>query len=307
MKFSQFWSGRRAYGFPERFGGWRPFLAGLAIVLIALVSGVSLFSAQLPQAQAARSGFGFGPQAYKSGYNYGNGVFFAPYQFTVYAQPNEASTEIGKFRWSRKTNSNALSFTTPDGTKRMVYADHVFFCFYPELDVAMMAVTGDDEQGGWVEVVYDQSQHQTGWVRVKSTPKASVSDATGAGGSDSNVTSQRLAPLDTGEPAHFGVYQTWQEFMKLNAKASGIYWLSGVSEYQRSVRSSDADDAKLLPITIIRQLKVKHVRGNWMLVEVLDFERNTPIGWVRWRDDNGNLMVFPNISGEHLPIVTTAY
>ena len=43
-----------------------------------------------------------------------------------------------------------------------------------------------------------------------------------------------------------------------------------------------------------------------MLVEVLDFERNTPIGWVRWRDHDGNLMVFPNITSDRLPVMTTA-
>jgi hypothetical protein len=43
------------------------------------------------------------------------------------------------------------------------------------------------------------------------------------------------------------------------------------------------------------------------LVEVLDFERNMPIGWIRWRDEDGNLLAFPNLSGDRLPIVTTAY
>jgi hypothetical protein len=250
--------------------------------------------AGIPGVHADLNSYGYGPQSYKSGYTYGNGIYFAPYDFTLYTEPSEQSAMIGQFHWSRKTRTNSIEVTTEDGMRHSLSADKTFFCFYPELDVAMMAVTGDDEHG-WVEVVYDQARQKTGWVKLKDAPKAKAEDG------------KALPPLDLGEPAHFGVYQTWLEFMKMNAKASGIYWLSGVSEYNRSVRSSDADDAKLIPITIIRQLKVKHVRGNWMLVEVLDFERNTPIGWVRWRDDNGNLMVFPNLSGQRLPIVTTAY
>jgi hypothetical protein len=254
---------------------------------------VLMDSTSLPVAQAQVNGYGFGPQTYKSGYNYGTGVYFAPHVFTLYSKPDEASPAIAEFHWNKKTTSS-VDVTTPDGDKRVLNTDHMFVCFYPQLDVAMMAVTGDQDDG-WVEVIYDQSGPRTGWVRIKeTTPKtASKGDS--------------LEPLDTGEPSHFGVYQTWQEFMKLNARVDGIYWLTGVKDYNRSIRSSDADDAKIYPITIIRDLKVKFVRGNWMMVEVLDFERNTPIGWVRWRDDDGNLMVFPNITGQHQqPIVTTA-
>lgn len=267
---------------------------GLALALIGLMATL-LASLVVPESFAARNGFGFAPQRYQSGYTYGNGIYFAPYRFTVYTEPSEASKVIGEFRWSRTTGSNSMDVFTPDGSHHTVYADRVFFCFYPELDVAMMAVTSDTDDG-WVEVVYQQEGQKTGWVKTRDiasaekAPKGTLSVAAGKT-----------------EPAHFGVYQTWLEFMKLNAKASGIYWLTGVKEYNRSIRSADTDEAKLIPVTIVRDLKVKHVRGNWLLVEVLDFERNTPIGWVRWRDDNGNLMVFPNISGQHLPIVTTAF
>ncbi len=266
------------------------FVLRAAWLAVALCFGLLMIQPVL----AAGFTRGFAPQSYKSGYAYGNGVYFAPYRFTLYSQPSETAPTVGEIHWGRKSGSKSIQAVRPDGSPAEVYADRLFFCFMPELDVAMMAVIGENDQG-WVEVVYDQSKKKTAWVRLKSQPVEATS------------TTERLAPLDTGEPEHFGVYQTWLEFMKLNAKASGIYWLSGVSEYQRSVRSSDDDKAKFIPITIMRDLKVKHIRGNWLLVEVLDFERNTPIGWVRWRDDDGNLMVFPNISGEHLPIVTTAY
>ena len=239
-------------------------------------------------ALARATGFGFSPQSYKSGYTYGNGIYFAPYRFTVYTEPRDNAPQVGEFRWSRQTQGNQVELVRPNGDHLEVYADRTFFCFYPELDVAMMAVTGDADNG-WLEVVYDQAKHKTGWIKqseAKALPKLSSGEAV---------------------PSHFGVYQTWLEFMKLNSLASGIYWLSGVDEYQRSVRSSDNDMAKPIQITIIRERKVRHVRGNWLLVEVLDFEWNMPIGWVRWRDDDGNLMAFPNISGQHLPIVTTAY
>lgn len=263
-------------------------MVGLLVALFSVLSS--------PQpAFAIQNGYGFAPQKYQNGYTYGNGIYFAPYQFTIYTEPKADAPVIGTFRWSHQTTGNTLEVFSAKGDEHSVYADHTFFCFYPQLDVAMMAVTGDTDDG-WVEVIYDQAGHKTGWVKAKATSAEA--------NASSSVTSPQAAKK---EPAHFGLYQTWLEFMKLNAKASGIYWLSGVKEYNRSIRSSDTDEAKMLPVTIIRDLKVRHIRGNWLLVEVLDFQRNTPIGWVRWRDDNGNLMVFPNISGKHLPIVTTAF
>lgn len=271
-------------------------LVSLGLVVASLFAGCLAMVLLPPSAQAQVNGYGFAPQRYNAGYTYGNGVYFAPYTFKLYTKPDETAPMIGEFHWGRKTTGNSVDVLTAKGDRYAVYADHLFFCFYPQWDVAMMAVVGDDGNG-WVEVVYDQSNKKTGWVKLKDSPKQTAT------ASDTST----LAPIASNEPAHFGVYETWLEFMKLNAKPSGIYWLSGVKEYNRSIRTSDADDAKLIPVTIIRDLKVRHVRGNWLLVEVLDFERNMPIGWVRWRDDDGNLMVFPNISGQQMPIVTTSY
>lgn len=262
----------------------------LCVLLLSLTLLCNAFPGMLGS-MAASPGYGFAPQSYKSGYTYGSGVYFAPYRFTLYAEPKESATVIGEFRWGQRNQSNTVDIIRPNVDHTTTYANRVFFCFYSDLNVAMMAVTGDTDNG-WVEVIYDQEKRKTAWVKLKPEESKPV----GSAKSDSK---------ENTEPAHFGVYQTWLEFMKLNAKASGIYWLSGVSEYQRSVRTADDDGAKLISVTIIREMKVRHVRGNWLLVEVLDFERNMPIGWVRWRDDNGELMAFPNISGQHLPIVTT--
>lgn len=259
--------------------GWMNVKRLLCVLLLCLLAvGIA------PTVLAKGSGFGFAPKVYKSGLTYGNGIYFAPYRFTVYSEPKEDAPVLGEFRWSRKTQSNQVEVFKSNGVHFTTPASRVFFCFYPELDIAMLAVTGDDDNG-WLEVVYDQTNQKTGWVKM----------------------ADETALKDPERPAHFGVYQTWLDFMRLNARANGIYWLSGVSQYQRSLRSKDEDTAKLIPVTVIRDLKVRHVRGNWLLVEVLDFERNMPIGWIRWRDEDGNLLAFPNLSGDRLPIVTTAY
>jgi hypothetical protein len=264
--------------------------------LLLSLAGTAIVVPTDVRAQVQTLNAGFGPQRYRDGGRYGIGVYFAPYRFSIYARPEEDAPVLAAFQWSRQGGTGNISMTTPAGGMSGVYADRTFLCFYPALDVAMLAVTGENGQG-WAEVVYDQKQGKTGWVRLKTPGDARGDTTDDTTGTNTGGVSQ--------EPAHFGAYQTWLEFMRLNAKVSGVYWLSGVSGYHRALRSRDDDTAKLLPVTMIRSMKVRFVRGNWLLVEALDFERNTPIGWIRWRDDDGNLMAFPNLAGLRTPILIT--
>jgi len=82
-----------------------------------------------------------------------------------------------------------------------------------------------------------------------------------------------------------------------NARAHGIYWLDGVAAYDRALRQNPDDGAKLVPMTVIKDMRVLHARGNWLLVEATDINRQRPIGWIRWRTDAGELLVFTNLAG----------
>jgi hypothetical protein len=259
----------------------------LAIFLLLLLSASPTSLGIIPTAQAAEMAQGFSPQRYKSGTDFGTGVYFAPYRFTLYSEPKDGAATIAVVEWSQKSSINGIRMSSPGGSPMSAYADKLFISYYPTLNVAMMAVVSENGQG-WAEVVYDQQAHKTAWVRL------GLPDET-----------QPKSTASADDLSHFGVFQTWFEFMKLNAKSSGIYWLTGVADYNRALRSKDEDTAKLISITIIRKLKVRYVRGNWLLVEIQDFEMNSPIGWVRWRDDDGNLMIFPNLSGQTRPMMST--
>ncbi|MBY0405379.1 MAG: hypothetical protein K2X66_15875 [Cyanobacteria bacterium] len=228
--------------------------------------------------------FGFGPQNYKNPLVYGEGVYFAPYEFKIYAEPDEKAKVVEGFRWSKNANSQGLLSQVNEG---VVPIDQVFLSYYPALDVAMMAVVSENGNG-WAEVVYNQAQKKTGWVKLESE-------------------TSKAEPQDTSRPKHFGKFQTWLDFMRFNSKINGVYWLNGVSQYNRMIRTTPDDAGKTLDITVIRSLKVKHIRGNWMLVEVLDFGNKTPMGWVRWRDEEGRLMVFTNFTKAKSGVFTTLY
>jgi hypothetical protein len=240
-------------------------------------------------AQSAMGGLaGFGPTDYKATTDYGEGVYYAPYEITVREAPRDDAPILDQLTWRRGNTTDAVFSTAK---QLPISARNLFIAYYPSMDVALMAVVGEGGNG-WAEVIYDQARHLTGWVRL--APSGGQSPAP-----DTSATSARVnasAPL----PKHFGHFQTWQELMRLNARANGIYWLNGVSGYNRSVRTAPEDTAKFVPITVIKRMKVLHIRGNWMLVEVVDFNRETPMGWLRWRDDNGKLLAFPNFSGKTL-------
>ena len=37
------------------------------------------------------------------------------------------------------------------------------------------------------------------------------------------------------------------------------------------------------------------LRGNWMLVTIVDIGNEPKVGWIKWRNEDGTLMIFPNI------------
>jgi hypothetical protein len=236
-----------------------------------------LFSAGFSQAYER---LGFGPSHYPAEHLQGQGIYFAPYQTTIYETPDENTKPLEVIQWA----DDNTSMTVFSGKEQApVQAAQVFIAFYPEMQVAMLPVIGENGEG-WAEVIYDQGTQASGWVQLQTADT-------------------KAKPTHT----HFGRYQTWMEFMRLNARKNGIYWLSGVSSYHKAPRTSPKDTAKLLHLTVIKGLRVRHVRGNWMLVEVRDMGGQPPMGWVRWRDDDGKLMVFTNFQNKEQVVIPAGY
>lgn len=281
---------------------WMKFsVASLLLCVTLLWGGVPVEKAWAAQGYGAVSGYA--PKNYQNNYVYGEGVYFAPYEINIYNEPNDEAKIVESFRWGHGNGSSALMSQVREA---IVPVEQVFVSFFPTLDVAMMSVVSDDGNG-WVEVVYDHAKKKTGWVRLHDAAPRNTEEQVESNNSEAPQAEAPRAKTEAKQPMHFGKFQTWQDFMRLNARANGIYWLTGVSQYNRMIRTKPEDGAKTIPITVMRNMKVKHVRGNWMLVEVVDFENQTPLGWVRWRDDEGRLMVFTNFSGKKPPIMNAMY
>jgi hypothetical protein len=191
------------------------------------------------------------------------GVVAVQAPLTLYATPSTNAPTVEAFTWQRQATATENATVFSEITQQPVSANQLFLAFYPKYQLALLTVL-DERPDGWLEVSLPTTEAGKAWLAPN--------------------------PQNT-------VY-VWQEFIRLYTKNFGFQWLAGVPAYQRSVRLKPEDTAPLVPVTIVQGIKVLHVRGNWMLVELRDMGAEHPIGWLRWRDEEGNLMVWPNFSGQ---------
>jgi hypothetical protein len=210
-----------------------------------------------------------------------SGVYVAPFEVTLYSQPSTRSAVVQQLRWAKGTSKSVFSQTE----QRPFSATHVFWFFNPQKAMALFPVV-DDSVEGWVRVTCPVAPQGAAWVplgEVKASSDSSV---------DPSLSLQ-------------GKALTWQDFMKSQGKAYGAYWLDGVTSLEKSLKSQPDDKAKLVPLQMMKKLKVLHVRGNWLLVEAVDFDNQRPIGWLRWRGEDGRLLMFPNYGGASVVFTPT--
>jgi hypothetical protein len=228
-------------------------------LLLAVVVFSSLSTSLFPS-----TALGWIPQQYPTqSLQQAVGVVAVQPPLTLYAEPSTTAATVEAFTWQRQSVTSAENATVfSEVSQQPVSANQLFLAFYPKYQLALLTVL-DETPDGWLEVALPSTEAGKAWLAPN--------------------------PQNT-------VY-VWQEFIRGYAKNFGFQWLAGVPAYQRSVRLKPEDTAPLVPVTIVQGIKVLHVRGNWMLVELRDMGAEHPIGWLRWRDEEGNLMVWPNFSG----------
>lgn len=205
---------------------------------------------------------GFSPDNYPSEKLTGLGVYFAPDTINIYSQPTYDSSVIQRIHYEY----SALMLDTL--TTKNQNPHEVFLAYYPYKKIALMTVI--DEVPDWIKVIYDYEKNLSGWINLKNT--------------STKTEYNRLV----------GNYYTWFEFMRMIARKRGIYYIKGVPEEYKKLRASTEDNAQIIydDFTKVKGLVIKVIRGNWMLVKACDFGSTSPIGWIRWRDDDGNILIF---------------
>ena len=145
-------------------------------------------------------------------------------------------------------------------TPKTLQHNDLFIVYIAKKDLALMAVT--DETDDWVEVVYDHENGTTGWIKKDDPFK----------------------------------FDTWLNFYNMYGRKYGLKILKGAPESVYSLYGTPEDNAKAIS-TIKRPelINLNIIRGNWMLVTVVDADKTPKTGYVRWRSNDGVKYLFPDV------------
>ena len=125
-------------------------------------------------------------------------------------------------------------------------------------------IVTDDNDEGWYEVCYLQKKDLRGWV---------------------NATSKQ--------------FKTWRNFELFWGKKNDVYFFKDVPPEARKLYAQPfekPEDKKLVDgYDHAYKIKPVIIKGNWMLVRVLDVLNKEKIGYVRWRENDGRILIFPNL------------
>lgn len=136
----------------------------------------------------------------------------------------------------------------------------VFVVYKDKKDLAVMAVV--DETEDWVEVIYDNKTGASGWI-VKDDPYK---------------------------------FATWVNFYTTYGKKYGLYTLKGMPDKIKDMHGSPDDTSKVISVmNYPTKINLNIIRGNWMLLSILDIDKTPKTGFVRWRSDDGVKYFFPAI------------
>ncbi len=136
----------------------------------------------------------------------------------------------------------------------------VFVVLIKSKGLALMAVT--DENEDWVELLYNNETGERGWMRKDDPLK----------------------------------FSTWYNFYSMYGRKYGLYILTGSPKTAREMRGSTDDNSKVIAdINTPVKINLNVIRGNWMLLSVMDMDGVPKTGYVRWRSDDGVKYLFPAI------------
>lgn len=141
----------------------------------------------------------------------------------------------------------------------LTYAD-LFTVYIGKKDLALMSVT--DETDDWVEVIYDNSKGLKGWIKKDDPFK----------------------------------FNTWMNFYSMYGRKYGLVILKGAPETAYSLFGTPEDNEKAIStINRPKLINLNLIRGNWMLVTVVDADGTPKTGYIRWRSDDGVKYLFPDL------------
>ena len=177
------------------------------------------------------------------------GMYQVKDDITIYKFPDEESQILYRVRW------NSEEFF-PES----IGASNFFELFLAKKELAFVNVV--DIADGWVEIVYNNSTGETGWIKEDDPYK----------------------------------FMTWINFYNTYGKKYGLNLLKGAPANSKYMKSSPDDIAQTVStMNVPQKIHLNMIKGNWALVSVMDLDKIPKTGYIRWRSDNGVRYYFPAV------------
>lgn len=152
-------------------------------------------------------------------------------------------------------NWDSKNFNSPD-----ISASNLFVVFLQKKDLALLLVT--DENENWVQIIFNRNNSQTGWVKKDDELK----------------------------------FSNWRTFFNNYGRKYGIYYLKDAPDISKTIYSSSDNNSQVLGrVKLPEVIKLTTTKGNWILASIYDIEKIQKIGWIQWRNTNGEIYLFPAI------------
>ncbi len=92
-------------------------------------------------------------------------------------------------------------------------------------------------------------------------------------------------------------FMTYRNLFYRYGKKYGLRFFNDLNEDEKVLYAKEDLESKVLSqVDYPRFVTFAVIRGNWMLASVNDNAKQTKIGWFKWRNDDGTLNMFPNLS-----------
>ena len=185
---------------------------------------------------------------------YGIGVLDKTEPFVVFKEPEVTSKIIKEIDPQKKYSTSILSMNGHTTSHKTTY-----IAMKKKPAVALIAV--ETERGdGWYEIYLNQRTGEKGWVYDKNKKD----------------------------------FYTWRGLFTLYGKTTGLRFMHGVPDEIQTLYAKDSEDSQTIKkLEYPSKITFSLIRGNWMLVKAHEYDGTYNIGWLKWRNEDGSLNLFP--------------
>ncbi len=139
--------------------------------------------------------------------------------------------------------------------------DSVFAVLLNEKKLGFLFVSDIGDEG-WVEVIYNRKTGAKGWVQTEDQFQ----------------------------------FLPWLSFYNMYGRKYGLRLMKDVPKDLQVLHAKSEDSSQSIDVLKhVKQIKLTVIRGNWVLVSVVDIDKIPKTGYLKWRDSDGKIYAFPNI------------